>query len=154
MLTNFAEQTTRMISINFGFGPPLMVETCFEVAEPDKTLVEVEPVGCFNHLYQLTRPGASLASATVETPERMWSSRWRRRDYHRWKLGKCLRFHKRKMVQMRGELFGWLDGYPFWERSHNNPLPPAPAQVGYMCFHGSLRRKKYLDLDSQKGDSY
>ena len=41
--------------------------------------------------------------------ERMWSSRWRRRDYHRWKLGDVSN-SKKKVVEMRGgEMFvGWM----------------------------------------------
>ena len=94
-----------------------------EVAEPDKTLVEVEPVGCcFNHLYQLTSLGLPQKDVIFTVAEKGLP------QVETWEMFKI---PQKESGTDDGELFGWLDGYPLFERSHNNPLPPAPAQVGY-----------------------
>ena len=146
MLTNFAEQTTRMISINFGFGHPLMVETCFEVAEPDKTLVGKSLLDVVNHPYQLTSLRLPFC------PKRMWSSRWRRRDYHRWKLGKCFKIPQKESGTDEGLgtvwLVGWMD--TLFLNHHIISSSTCASTGGIQVFSWLFEEKKYLDPNFSK----
>ena len=143
---------TRMISINFGFGPPLMVETMFWSRwNLTKRWLEVEPVGCcFNHLYQLTSLGlpqkdviftvAEKGLPQVETSRKCFPDSTKRKSGTDEGLGTVW-------------LVVWMDTL-FLNDHIIIPLPPAPAQVGYMLINSSLRKKRYSDQDSQIfGDS-